>query len=273
MALSGLWLRVFSAIVLAVPALVTVYLGPPVFDIVFAILALVMVFEWDRLCRGGPTPWRPDAASWTLALAVMVAGILAIAGRHSTALWSTPAGFAALYAVARGIGRKAPLLEASGALYIAIPMIAMLWIRHDPVYGLVSTFWLLATVWATDTGAYLVGRTANGPKLAPKISPNKTWAGLFGGIASAMVVGLVAALWYGASALWPLVVAGALLALVSQGGDLLESRVKRYLHVKDSGTLIPGHGGLFDRVDALLAAAPALAAAYVAAGGGAFLWR
>jgi phosphatidate cytidylyltransferase len=169
--------------------------------------------------------------------------------------------------------RKASLLQAFGALYISIPVVALLWLRDDPVYGMATTFWLLAVVWATDTGALFAGRAIGGPKLAPTISPNKTWAGLFGGIASAMLVSLGAALWYGSSAVWPLVIAGGLLAVVAQAGDLLESRVKRYLSVKDSGGMIPGHGGLFDRVDGLLAAAPVLGLAYLVIGGGAFLWR
>ncbi len=269
MPLSGMRLRVLSALVLAIPALVTVYLGPPAFDIVFGLVALVMVFEWDRLCGAR----RRDAATWMLAAFVLVAVVLALLGRHSAALWSAPAGFAALYVVSRGLHREAPLLQAFGALYIGIPVVALLWLRHDPVYGMATTFWLLAVVWATDTGALFAGRAIGGPKLAPAISPNKTWAGLFGGVASAMLVSLMAALWYGSSAVWPLVAAGGALAVISQAGDLLESRVKRYMNVKDSGGMIPGHGGLFDRVDGLLAAAPALGLVYLVMGGGALLWR
>lgn len=269
MSLSGMRLRVLSAIVLAAPALLAVYVGPPAFDVVIGLVALAMVLEWDRLCGAE----RRDGATWVLGASVLIAIVLSLAGLHSAALWTTPAGFAALYAVARGIDREAPLLEASGALYIGIPVVALLWLRHDVAYGMVTVFWLFAVVWATDTGALFAGRAIGGPKLAPAISPNKTWAGFFGGIAAAVVVSAVAGLWYGHASLGPLVLAGALLSIVSQAGDLLESRVKRYLDVKDSGGIIPGHGGIFDRVDALLAAAPALAAAYLVGGGGALLWR
>lgn len=268
MSVSGMRLRVLSAIVLAAPALLTVYLGPPAFDIVFGLVALVMVLEWDRLCGAV----RRDAATWVLGATILAAVGLSLFGRHSAALWSAPAGFAALYLVARGIERKAPLLQACGALYIGIPVVALLWLRHDPVYGMVTIFWLLAVVWATDTGALFAGRSIGGPKLAPAISPNKTWSGFFGGIAAAVAVSLIAALWYGAAVL-PIMVAGIALSIVSQLGDLLESRVKRYLNVKDSGSIIPGHGGLFDRVDGLLAAAPVLAAIYLVVGGGSALWR
>ena len=269
MSLSGMRLRVLSAIVLAAPALLTVYVGPPAFDIVFGLVALVMVLEWDRLCGAQ----RRDVATWILGASVLTVVVLSLAGRHSAALWSTPAGFAALYLVARGIDRKAPLLEACGALYIGIPVVALLWLRHDPVHGMVTIFWLLAVVWATDTGALFAGRAIGGPKLAPSISPNKTWSGFLGGLAVAGIVSVIAALWYGAAAVLPIVLTGVALSVVSQLGDLLESRVKRYLDVKDSGSIIPGHGGLFDRVDGLLAAAPALAAVYLAIGGGSVLWR
>jgi phosphatidate cytidylyltransferase len=262
-------LRVLSAIVLAAPALLAVYVGPPAFGVVFGLVALLMVLEWDRLCGAE----RRDAATWVFGASVLIAVILSIAGLHSAALWSTPAGFAALYAVARGIDREAPLLEASGALYVGIPVVALLWLRHDPIYGMATVFWLFAVVWATDTGALFAGRAIGGPKLAPAISPNKTWAGFFGGIAAALLVSAIAGLWYGPASVMPLVLAGGLLSVASQAGDLLESRVKRYLHVKDSGGIIPGHGGLFDRVDGLLVAAPALAAAYLVGGGGSLLWR
>lgn len=269
MSLSGMRLRVLSAIVLAVPVLVAVYLGPPTFDVVFALVALVMVLEWDRLCGSD----HRDAATLTLAVSVLLAVVLSVAGQYAAALWSIPVGFAALYAVARGLHRKAPLLAASGALYVGIPLVALLWLRHDPDYGMVSIFWLLAVVWATDTGALFTGRAIGGPKLAASISPNKTWAGFFGGLASAAIVSLIAGLWVGVSSMMLLVAIGVVLSMASQAGDLLESRVKRYLNVKDSGDIIPGHGGIFDRVDGLLAAAPALAVVYLLAVGGGGLWR
>jgi phosphatidate cytidylyltransferase len=269
-------LRALSAIVLAVPALAAVYLGWPIFDLAIAVVALVMAFEWDRLCSvgvGGQPAQRRDLASWTLVLGVTVIVALALCGLHSAAVWAVPAGFAALYAVTSGLDRKRPLLTASGALYIGLPVVALLWLRHDSVHGMTTVFWLLAVVWAADTAALLVGKAVGGPKLAPAISPNKTWAGFIGGLVAALLVSLIAGLWQGPEALWPVVLVGGLLAVVAQAGDLLESRIKRHLQVKDSGATIPGHGGFFDRVDGLLAAAPALAVIYLAAGGGRFLWQ
>lgn len=273
MPLSGLRLRVLSAIVLAVPVLLAVYLGRPVFDVTLGLVALVMAFEWDRLCARGAVSVRYDAASWTLAAAVAVVVTLAVCGLYGAAVWAAPAGFAALYTVARGIDRRAPLLLACGPLYIGLPLVALMWLRQAPEFGMATVFWLLAVVWATDTAALFVGRALGGPKLAPVISPNKTWAGFFGGLFGALLVSLAAALWLGVMSLWPLLIAGVVLSVVAQAGDLLESRIKRHLNVKDSGSVIPGHGGLFDRVDALLAAAPVLAVVYLLTGGGAFLWR
>ena len=269
MSLSGMRLRVLSAIVLAVPVLLSVYIGYPLYDLVFSLVALVMVLEWDRLCGTE----RRDAVTWVFAAAVLTAVMLSIAGRYVPALWSIPVGFVVIYATARGLHRELPLLAASGAFYIGIPVVALLWLRRDSADGMATIFWLLAVVWATDTAALFAGRAIRGPKLAPSISPNKTWAGFFGGVIAAAVVSMIAGLWLGLSSVMVLVAVGAVLSVASQAGDLLESRVKRFLNVKDSGDIIPGHGGIFDRVDGLLTAAPVLAVIYLLVGGGGGLWR
>jgi phosphatidate cytidylyltransferase len=158
-----------------------------------------------------------------------------------------------------------------GTVYIGLPSIAIIWLRAQAPGGLATMVWVLALAIAVDTGAYAAGRSIGGPKLAPRISPNKTWAGLLGGIAAGMVVGAVAALWLGAPSVWPRVLASALLGIVEQAGDLMESGFKRYFGVKDSGHLIPGHGGFLDRVDGLLAVALAVALAQ-SLGGGILAW-
>lgn len=269
MSLSGMRLRVLSAIVLAIPALLAVYVGFPVFDVVFALAALVMILEWDRLCATD----RRDGVTWIFGASVLLPVLFSIADRPALALGALLAGFAVHYAAARGLRRPMPLLAASGTLYVGVPLIALLWLRHDAVYGMVSIFWLLAVVWATDTGALFSGRAIGGPKLAPSISPNKTWSGFVGGVVAAVSVSVIAGLWFGVSSVIPVVALGAILSVTSQLGDLLESAVKRYLKVKDSGNIIPGHGGIFDRVDGLLLAAPMLAGVYLMMGGGAQLWR
>lgn len=142
-----------------------------------------------------------------------------------------------------------------GIVYIALPSLALVIIRTQPELGMQSLIWLFSLVWSMDIGAYAFGKTIGGPKLAPSISPNKTWAGLIGGMICAGAVGAVCSLVYGLGDLVVLIIASALLGAFSQVGDLIESSIKRRFDKKDSGTIIPGHGGLFDRVDGLMAAA------------------
>ncbi len=174
---------------------------------------------------------------------------------------------------ASGTAHRRWLWLAAGAVYIAVPCIAIIWLRSDAAVGRQAIFWLFAVVWATDIGAYFAGRGIGGPKLAPRISPGKTWAGLLGGMVCAALVGAATALLLDLSRAAPLIVISALLALVAQAGDLLESMVKRRFGVKDSGHLIPGHGGVLDRLDGLLTAAPAVAALTLVAGEGVLAWR
>jgi phosphatidate cytidylyltransferase len=163
------------------------------------------------------------------------------------------------------------LLLSFGAFYIGIPLLSMMFIAYfsdlgqgDSNYSYVYILWLLFVVWATDIGGYVVGKSVGGPKLAPKISPKKTWSGLLGGMLFSAMVSYLFVLsmnYYQGSTLSVkfLVVSSVVLAFVSQVGDIFESRIKRYLDIKDSSNLIPGHGGIFDRVDGLLFASPVVA--------------
>src|SRR5262249_30221760 len=137
---------------------------------------------------------------------------------------------------------------ALGVAYVGLPCLALTSIRAMLDGGLATLLWVLALVWATDTGAYAAARTIRGPKLAPKIRPTRSWAGLLGGMVAAALVGLVAAVWLSVASVWLVVLLSAGLAIVEQAGDLFESGVKRHFGVKDSGNLIPGHGGVLDRV-------------------------
>lgn len=143
----------------------------------------------------------------------------------------------------------------SGSIYLFASGLALLMIRGDAVNGAAMTAYLVLTVWATDTGAYVAGKIVGGPKLLVRISPSKTWSGLCGGMVAAATTGAIVAVV--AEAAYPVMAAivAAILAIVAQGGDLLESWVKRRFNVKDSGNIIPGHGGMLDRIDGLLAAA------------------
>lgn len=159
---------------------------------------------------------------------------------------------------------------AAGLPYIGATALALLWLRTDPVSGFRAVLFVLLVVWASDIGAYAAGRALGGPRLAPAISPGKTWSGAAGGLVAAALVGL--ALGGSGGRLAGALLAALLLGLASQAGDLLESAIKRGFGVKDSGSLIPGHGGLFDRLDGLLAAAPVAAVLAMLAGRGVVFW-
>ncbi len=147
-----------------------------------------------------------------------------------------------------------------GASYVLLALVSLTWLRNTDDNGL-TVIWLFFAVWAMDVGGYFAGKGIGGPKLAPKLSPKKTWAGLVGGMVLAAIVSVVISIAFGlGSPIW-MALAGALVAVVAQLGDLYESAVKRALNAKDSGNLIPGHGGILDRVDGLVFAAPAVALA------------
>jgi phosphatidate cytidylyltransferase len=155
-----------------------------------------------------------------------------------------------------------------GVLWIAGGCIAFLWLGRRPDGGQGTIFWLLGVVWATDVFAYFVGKTVGGPRLAPQFSPNKTWSGLVGGLIGAAIVGAVAAAVAGQAVAF-LIVISLVVSLGAQGGDLAESAAKRHFSVKDASNLIPGHGGVLDRLDGLLAGALAAALLTLMLGGAA----
>lgn len=160
-----------------------------------------------------------------------------------------------------------------GGLYLGLPMLCLDQLRGDAAPGRANLVFLVAVVWASDIGAYVVGRIVGGAKLAPSISPGKTRSGAVGGLLVAMLVGALVARALAPGNLVAAVAIAGVLAAVSQAGDLLESWIKRRFGVKDSGWLVPGHGGLLDRLDGLLTAAPAAALIAVVSGRGVVLWN
>jgi phosphatidate cytidylyltransferase len=164
--------------------------------------------------------------------------------------------------------RGRPVARTAAMVYTLASLLALLWLRHQPDFGRETVIWIVACVWATDVGAYFVGRLVGGAKLAPAISPGKTWAGLVGGMGFSAIASALCGLAFGVGNTVPLALVGVGIAAISQAGDLAESAAKRQAGVKDSGRLIPGHGGVLDRVDGLMAALVGIALVRLIAGGG-----
>lgn len=245
--MSEIKLRLASGLVLAVLALGTNYAGHLTFALMVTALALVMSWEWGRLVRRQES----DHAFIIQATAVVSAIVLTVMGLTAFA-WLLVIG-GAIAVVPLRLGRGAHI-SALGVLYVGLPAVALVWIRCDEPYGAVAIMLLFLAVWTTDTGAYVAGRLIGGPKLCPSISPNKTWAGLAGGVSTAALACGLLGLTVEGAAPGPLAALGALLAVFAQGGDLAESALKRRYGVKDVSQLIPGHGGFMDRLDGLVAA-------------------
>ena len=262
-------LRVVSALVLAPLPIAAIWFGWPWLPLLTAAAAAVMAWEWGRLCRGG------DFGRTGIVLVAVVLLAVAAASLASTglALGTAVIGAGLVLWAAHQTKDADPQWTAFGAIWVALPCVCLLWLARDGLAGRPTLLWLLAVVWATDIGAYVVGRTFGGPRLAPRWSPNKTWTGLVGGVICAALIGWTTAAWLGISPAAPLVGVSAGLAIVEQFGDLAESAAKRRFGVKDSSGLIPGHGGLLDRLDGLLAVIPVVALLTLIGGRSLLAWR
>ncbi len=251
--------RLASGIVLAVLSLGLTWWSTATFAVLVGLVAAAMAWEWSTIVRG---PGTDVAALLHIALAALAAA-LAGAGHPVMALLAVVVATVPVMALTAG---RQPLMSGLGILYVGLPAVALIWLRSDPMYGLAGILFLLLVVWTSDIGAFIAGRLIGGPKLWPQVSPNKTWAGLLGGLAAAGLGGMAfAPLALGNASSIGLGILSVALALVAQGGDLAESALKRAYGVKDASSLIPGHGGFMDRVDSLVAVAvlAGLAAAVV----------
>lgn len=264
---SGLRVRLISALVLIPVALVEVLLGSPYFDALVVLAAALMTWEWARLCSGGRLTLSGMVAVVAVGAAVLSVSLLSA----GLALVGVLAAAALVGVVAAATGGS-PFWLALGTLYAGLPCVAVLWLRAEPAAGLETLLWLLALVWAIDSGAYAVGRRLGGPLLAPRVSPKKTWSGLGGGVAAAVAVGVAAGLLIEGASPVVLGLTSAGLALVEQAGDLGESALKRHFGAKDSSRLIPGHGGVLDRLDGLVTVILTVALVSAVAGGSMVTW-
>lgn len=266
----GLRTRVIFGLLMAAIAIAAVASGDRVFALFVGAASVILAWEWTRLCGEG----RFGRTGLVVALAMLGVVLLAFFDRLALAFGTAVLAAPIVFASARGGLRTHPIWLAAGPIYVGVPVAALIWLRGHDASGEHMIFWLLTSIALTDIGAYFAGRLIGGPKLAPRISPKKTWAGLIGAMVASAIVGAGFA-WLDpqAPAMEVLAIAGAALAVIGQAGDLMESWVKRLFAVKDSSNLIPGHGGLFDRVDGLIAAAAALALFQWATAGVVLTWR
>lgn len=249
--------RAASAVIMAIAAAIGLLLGGVWFSLVIALGGIASLREWHRLVNEG----RLAREMLFTGLAVISAISLVLLGQPLGLAAAAVAAGAALAAISAAL-RMPPasrriLWHAAGAFYIGLPALALVMMRGQ-ARGTAIIGALFVAVWTADTGALLLGRLIGGPKLAPHLSPNKTWAGFVGGTLAASIGEMIYVAILGGMVLEALVL-GFCLALAGHCGDLFESWVKRQFHAKNTGRLIPGHGGMLDRVDSLLFAAPVCA--------------
>lgn len=240
-------LRVCSALVLVPLALGAAYLGGWPFAVLWGLAAMVVLWEWNSLVAGSDQRivLTTGGASLALAIALVLTGHLL-------------AAVIVLAISTLGVASLAPAKRrtwiAAGVPYAGALGVAPIVLRSDNGEGFLAIIFLFAVVWTTDIAAYFAGRAIGGPKLMPRVSPNKTWSGAIGGTLAAVVVALALAQVTALTGLFAIAMLAVILSICAQGGDLFESFLKRRFGAKDSGHLIPGHGGLMDRLDGFVTA-------------------
>jgi phosphatidate cytidylyltransferase len=257
---SELALRVCSALVLVPLAIGTAYLGGWPFALFWGAAAIGVLWEWSSLVARHEQFSALLAGGASLALAV----VLVATGHVLPALIVVAMG--ALGAASLTLAERRTWV-AGGIAYAGVLAIGPIILRSDGEQGFLAVLFLFAIVWTTDIGAYFVGRALGGPKLLPRVSPNKTWAGAIGGLLASVVVAVVVAKMAALTSLFALAMLAVVLSVLAQAGDLFESFLKRRFDAKDSSHLIPGHGGLMDRLDGFVTASVAAVIIGLARGG------
>jgi phosphatidate cytidylyltransferase len=240
----NLLMRVMAALVLAPLAIAIAYAGGWLWTVLVTLAAIGLYVEWLGIV-GAARETRVVALG---VAALAVSGLCLATGRIDAALLALVIGLLAV-----GLLSPQRLWTATGFFYAAAAQMASVLVRLNPTHGFAALILVLLVVWVTDIGGYFAGRGIGGPKLWPRVSPKKTWAGAIGGFAASLIIsaGFVA---LGLGKAGPMLLLGAVLSIASQLGDLFESAVKRRFGVKDSSHIIPGHGGLLDRLDGFVAA-------------------
>ncbi|WP_424631193.1 phosphatidate cytidylyltransferase [Bradyrhizobium sp. SYSU BS000235] len=242
---SNLFMRVVAALVLAPLTIAIAWLGGWLWLLLVMAAAALLYFEWLMIV-GASRNWPVVGVG---VAALVAAGLLLALGKPGLML----AAFAVGVVLVALLAQEQRWWTSSGFAYAAAALVAAVLVRFDPGMGFVALMFVLLVVWVTDIGGYFAGRGIGGPKLWPRVSPKKTWAGAIGGLVLSLIIAAAFAL-LGFGRMFPLLMLGAVLSVVSQLGDLFESAIKRRFGVKDSSQIIPGHGGLLDRLDGFVAA-------------------
>ncbi|MDM9622272.1 phosphatidate cytidylyltransferase [Rhizobium sp. S96] len=240
-------LRIVSGLILAIIVLCATWYGGLAFSILSALIALLVYYEWSTITKLQSEHPVANTVGWIGQAAIAVA---VVAGTSAYAL--VLLGLFLLIAIGLVVMQGASRWFPAGMFYAGLIGISLAAIRGADSMGLYAMLFVFAVVWATDILAYFVGRALGGPKLAPKISPGKTWSGAVGGAVSAIVIGSLVAYYFVPDSVFIAAPIAFILSVCSQTGDLFESFIKRRFGVKDSSRLIPGHGGVMDRVDGLI---------------------
>lgn len=235
-------LRLISALTLAVIAIAVTWTGRWPFLLFVSLCIVVLSWEWTHMGR------LRGAAEMATIMIFAVAAATGVAAGQAVAAGAV---LAVAVLACLLLGRTHAAL---GLAYVGVPAMAVMALRADADYGLLAMIFLLLSVWCTDVMAYAVGRLVGGPRLAPSISPGKTWSGCVGGLVFPAALGYGFALWMGGTSPAALALVSGFLSIATQAGDLAESAMKRNAGVKDAGKLIPGHGGMLDRLDGFLVA-------------------
>ncbi|WP_052045833.1 phosphatidate cytidylyltransferase [Candidatus Paracaedibacter symbiosus] len=243
-------LRIMTAACLIPAVVAVIWLGSPYFDIFIIAASFMLLHEWSRMSLGTSTnPFPYLICFLTLGLIY-----LDFSAKKYLQYMMLSLGLFIIPHIAQKRTIKDFIFHIIGTLYISASVYLIIYFVHE---GLTLYFlWILTVVWASDSGAYFAGKNIGGPKLAPRVSPNKTWSGFIGGIVASMIVGSCLGCYLQDLYItwWQMAAVSFYLSLMSHLGDLLESIVKRYFNVKDSGGILPGHGGLLDRLDSTLLA-------------------
>lgn len=244
--LGSLLKRIVTSLILAPTVIGCLYVGYPLVQLLVFLAGAMLAWEWSRMVPN-------SRGAFYTALYTFVVGVAVLLGSWFAFFLSLFVGMVLAFVKSKGETRRKLLIL--GVPYISVGLGAIVWLYE--LVGFAVTLWFVLVIWAVDVGGYVVGCNLKGPKLAPKISPNKTWSGLIGGMLFSVGISTAVCWYVGAlpHALYYGMLA-AMIALIAQIGDLVESAIKRSLNLKDSSDLIPGHGGVFDRVDGLIFAAP-----------------